>query len=66
MKLELKLDENEFWLEISSLMHMWSSSDQGADYMCAFCGQSPRTNNDSIKHLANCYGQKILASIVKE
>ncbi len=46
--------------EIMSLMHRWSSSDQYADYECAWCCRRPPTNQGEISHEKNCAGEKFL------
>lgn len=45
--------------DLHSLLHHWSPHRDRADYICVFCGESPRTNNSDIKHLDSCLGRKL-------
>jgi hypothetical protein len=45
--------------DLGSLLHQWSPHRDRADYICAFCGESPRTNNSDINHLDTCLGRKL-------
>ena len=45
----------EFW----SLLSQYHYNSQGSDYVCAFCGERPRTNMEEIKHRDDCFGIKL-------
>ncbi len=44
-------------------MNYWAPNSQRADYICIYCGNSPKTNFDETVHAADCDGVAFLAQL---
>jgi hypothetical protein len=45
---------------IRALMYYYSYNSQGSDYICVFCQNRGRGNDDQIEHEDDCEGEKFL------